>query len=80
MKSWGHSKSVQADFKESSKSVTFNKHSKRERSDNGKNCDSWNKAKKRLTPDEINRRRNTCACMNSGELGHVFKDCPKPKP
>jgi hypothetical protein len=26
MKSWGHSKSAKADFKESSKSVTFNKH------------------------------------------------------
>ncbi len=80
MKSWGHSKSAKADFKESSKSVTFNKHSKRVRSDKNKNYDSLNKAKKWLTPDEINRRRNTCACMNCGEVGHVFKDCPKPKP
>ena len=80
MKLGGHSKNAKSDFKESSKSVTFNKHFKRERSDNGKNCDSWNKAKKRLEPDEISRRRNTCACMNCGEVGHVFKDCPKPKP
>ncbi len=80
MKLGGHSKNAKADFKESSKSDTFNKHSKRERNDNGKNYDSWNKAKKRLTLDEINRRRNTGACMNCGEVGHVFKDCPKPKP
>ena len=31
----GHSKSAKADFKESFKSTTFNKHSKQERSDNG---------------------------------------------
>ncbi len=80
MKLGEHSKSTKADFKESSKSVTFNKHSKRERSDNGENYDSWNKAKKRLTPDEVNRRRNTGACMNCGDVGYVFKDCPKPKP
>ena len=80
MKPWGHSKSAKAEFKESSKSVTFNKYTKRERGDNGKNYDSWNYAKKRLTPAEINRRRNTGACMNCGEVGHVFKYCPKPKP
>ena len=38
------------------------------------------KAKKRLTTDEINRRHNTGACVNCGEVGHLFKDCPKPKP
>ncbi len=76
----GHFKSAKADFKESSKSTTCNKHSKRKRSDNNKNYDSWNKAKKRLTPDENNRRRSTGACMNCGEVGHVFKGCPKPKP
>jgi hypothetical protein len=81
MKIGGHFKNAKADFKESSKSVTFNKHSKRERDDNGKNYESWNKAKKRLTlDDEINRRRNISAYMNCGEVGHVFKDCPKPKP
>ena len=80
MKSWGHSKSVKADFKESSRSVTFNKQTRRDRNDNSKNYESWNKAKKRLTSDEINRRRNTDACMNCGEVGYVFKDCPKPKP
>ena len=37
MKSWGHSKSAKAGFKESSRPVTFNKHTKRERSDNIKN-------------------------------------------
>ena len=58
MKPWGHSKSAKADFKESSKSATLNKHSKRERSNNNKNYDSWNKGKKRLTRDEINRRSN----------------------
>ena len=80
MKSWEHPKNAKADFKESSRSVTFNKHTKRERSDNNKNYESWNKAKKRLTTDEINRRRNTSDCMNCGGDGHVFKDCPKPKP
>ena len=80
MKAGGHFKNAKADFKESAKSVTFNKQAKRERNDNGKNYDSWNKAKKRLTTDEFNRRRNTGACMNCGEVGHVFKDCPKPKP
>jgi hypothetical protein len=74
MKSWGHPKNAKADFKGSSKSATFDKHSKRERSDNNKNNDSWNKAKKRLTNDEIIRRRNTCACMNCGEVGHTFID------
>ena len=41
MKLGGHSKSAKVDFKESSKSVTFNKHSERERSDNVKNYDSF---------------------------------------
>jgi len=80
MKSWGHPKNAKADFKVSSKSVAFDKHVKRERSDNNKNYDSWNKAKKQLTTDEINRRRNTSACLNCGEVGHMFKNCPKPKP
>jgi hypothetical protein len=80
MKLGGHSKSTKADFKESFKSTTLNKHSKREHCDNGKNYDSWKKAKKRLTPGEIKRRRNTGACMNCGEVGHMFRDCSKPKP
>jgi hypothetical protein len=42
----GHSKSAKADFKDSFKPTTFNKHSKRERSDNSKNYAFWNKAKK----------------------------------
>ena len=80
MKSWGPPKNAKANFKESSRSVNFNKHTKRERSDNSKNYESCKDTKKRLTTDEINRRRNTCAFMNCGEVGHVFKDCPKPKP
>jgi hypothetical protein len=81
MKSWGHHKNAKAVFKGSSKSATFDKHFKRERSDNNnKNYDSWNKAKKRLTTDEITIRRKRGACLNCGELGHMSKDCPKPKP
>ncbi len=68
MKAGGHFKNAKADFKESAKSITFNKQSKRERNGNGKNYDSWNKTKKRLTIDEFNHRRNTCACMNCGEV------------
>jgi hypothetical protein len=75
-----HFKSAKAAFKEPSKSTAFSKHLKRERSDDNKSYDSWNKAKKRLTSDEFNRRRNTNACINCNEVGHVFKDCPKPKP
>ena len=71
---------AKADFKRSSKSTTFDKQSKRERNANNKNYGSWNKAKKRLSTNEINRRRNTCACMNYGEVGNVFNDCPKLKP
>jgi hypothetical protein len=73
-------KDAKADFKGFSKSTTFDTHSNRERSSNYKNYDSWNKAKKRLSIDETNIRRNTCACMNCGEFGHVVNDCPKPKP
>ena len=80
MKSWGCPKDAKADFKGSSKFVTFDKHSKRECSANIKNYDSWNIAKKRLSTDEINRRHNTGACLNRGEIGHEFNDCPKPKP
>jgi len=78
--SWGHPKDAKADFKGPSKSTTFDKNLKRERSKSGRNHDSWNKAKKRMSTDDINARRNTSACMNYGEMGHVFNDCPKPKP
>ena len=77
--SWGNPKDAKADFKGFSKSTTFGKHLKRERS-NSRSYDSWNKAKKRLTADEIIKRRNTSPCMNCGEVGHVFNDCPKPNP
>ena len=80
IKSWGHPKNAKADFKESSRSIIFNKHVKRERNDYNKNYESWNKAKKRLTTDEVNRRRNTSACMNCGEVNNLFQDYPKPKP
>ena len=80
MGSWGHPKDAKEDSKGSSKSTTFDRHFKRERSTNNKSYDSWNKAKKRLTTNEINKRRNTSASMNCGEVGHVFNDCPKPKP
>ena len=76
---WGQPKDTKADFKGSSKSTTFGKRLKRE-SSNSRNYESWNGAKKRLTVDEINIRRNTGACMNCGEVGHMFNDCPKPKP
>ncbi len=77
---WGQSKDDKADFKGPSKSTSFNKNMKRERSDSEKNYDSWNKAKKRLTTNEYNRLRKTNACINCGEVGHKFNDCPKPKP
>ena len=80
LKSWGHPNDAKAYFKGSSKSTTFDNHSERERSSNSMNCESWNRAKKRISPDEFNLRRNTSACMNFGEVGHVFNDCPKPKP
>jgi hypothetical protein len=45
-----------------------------------KSFESWNKAKGKLTDDEYNKRRRTNACINCGEVGHKFSDCPKPKP
>ena len=78
--SWGHPKDAKADFKGSSTSTTFDTHLKRERSTSGRSYESWSKAKKRLSFEEINKRRNTSAyCMNCGEVGHVINDCPKPK-
>ncbi len=49
---WGQSKDDKADFKGPSKPVSFNKNTKRERSETEKNFDSWNKAKKRLPANE----------------------------
>ena len=43
------------------------------------NYDSWNKAKDKLTADEYNKRRRTNACINCGEVGYKFSDCPKLK-
>jgi len=45
-----------------------------------KSFEFWNKAKGKLTDDEYNKRRRTNACINCGEVGHKFSDCPKPKP
>ena len=70
MGSWGHPKDAKLDSKGSSKSIASDKQFKRERSANIKNYDFWNKANKRLTTDEINRRHNTSACMNCGEVGN----------
>jgi len=44
------------------------------------NYDSWNKTKDKLTADEYNKRRRLNACINCGEVGHIFFECPKPKP
>jgi len=79
LRSWGHLKDAKAYFNGSSKPTTFGKHLKPERN-NSRNYESGNNAKKRLTTGEINIRRNTSACMNCGKVGHVFNDCPKPKP
>jgi hypothetical protein len=78
--SWGHPKDAKADFKGSTKLTTFDNHLKRERSTSGKKYDSWNKAKKQRSTEEINIHRNTSACMNCGEVGNVFNARPKPKP
>ena len=77
---WGQSKDEKADFKGSSKSVSFNNNLKREKSDTERNFESWNRAKKRLSTNEYNKRRKTNACINCGEVGHKFSECPKPKP
>jgi hypothetical protein len=45
-----------------------------------KSFESWNKAKGKLTDVEYNKRRRTNACINCGEVGHKFSECPKPKP
>ena len=78
--SWEHPKDAKANFKGPSKFTTFDNHLKRERSTSSGNYVSWNKAKKQLSTEEINIRRSKGACMNCGEVGHVFNDCPKPKP
>jgi len=78
--SWGHPKDAKVVFKGSSKSTTFDTHLKRERCTSSKNYDSWSKAKKRLSTEEISKCRNIGACVNYGEVDHVFNDFPKPKP
>jgi hypothetical protein len=36
-------------------------------------------AKSKLIVDELAKRRRLNACINCGEVGHTFFDCPKPK-
>ncbi len=76
---WNHPKDVKAGFKGSSKPSISGKHVKRKRStSDSKGYDSWNKAKAKLNADEYNKRRRTNGCINCGEIGHKFSDCPKP--
>jgi hypothetical protein len=78
---WGHHKDAKADFKSSSKSYNSDKKMKYEKVASGsKSYDSWKKAKAKLTEDEFNKRRRTNACINCGEAGYKFSNCPKPKP
>ncbi len=51
---WGQSKDAKSESKGPSKSTSFNKNMKREKSGSDKNYDSWNRAKKRLSADEFN--------------------------
>jgi len=44
-----------------------------------KNYDSWYQAKAKLSEDEFKKSRRTNACINCGEIGHKFSNCPKPK-
>ncbi len=76
----GQSKYAKADSKGPSKSTSFNKNMKRAKSGSDKNYDFWNRAKKGMYADEFNRRLDNNACINCGEVGHRFHDCPKPKP
>ncbi len=77
---WGQSKDDKAESRGSLNSTSFNKNMKREKSGSDMNYDYWNMAKKRLSADEFNRRRNNNACINCAEVVHRFNDCPKPKP
>jgi hypothetical protein len=72
---------LKADFKNHVKSYNSDKKVKYEKIALGsKSYDSWNKAKAKLAEDEFKKRRRTNACINCGEVGHKFSNCPKPKP
>ena len=74
---WGQPKDVKANFKSPSKSYNSNKQIKYEKSGSeSKNYDSCNNVKARLVDDEFNKRRRTNACINCGEVGHKFSNCP----
>jgi len=63
-----------------SKGFTKSVGSKRKVSFTEKPFESLNKAKSKLTEEEYNKRRKTIACINCGEVGRKFSECPKPKP
>jgi hypothetical protein len=78
---WGQPKDVKADFKSPLNLYNSDKKMKHEKAASGsKSYDSWNKARSKLTDDEFNKRRRTNACINCGEVGHKFSNCPKPNP
>ena len=76
----GQLKDAKVDFKRHTKSNAFHMGLKRERSASSRHYESWNRVKILLTTDEFNKRRQTHACINHCEVGHVFNDCPKAKP
>ena len=78
---WGHPKDAKVYFKTPSKSFNSAKKVKYEKATScPKSYDSWNKANAKIIEDEFNKRRRTNACINCGEVGHKFSNCPKPKP
>jgi len=78
---WGQPKDVKANLKSPVKSCNSDKKIKYEKAAScSKSYDSWNKAKANLTENEFNKRRRANACINCGEIGHKFFNCPKPKP
>jgi hypothetical protein len=79
-KKWSKSKDGASGSKGFTKSAGIDKGSKRKVSFTEKPYEAWNKAKSKLTEEEYNKRRRTNACINCGEVGHKFSDCPKPKP
>ena len=81
-KKWSKSRDGSSNSKGFAKSSGHDKGSsgKRKVSFTEKPFESWNKAKSKLTEEEYNKRRRTNACINCGDVGHKFSDCPKPKP
>jgi len=78
---WGCPKDANVDFKSPSKSYIFDKKVECEKAtSSSKSYDSWDKAKAKLTEDDFNKRRRYNACINCGEVGHKFSNCPKAKP